>query len=406
MNFLTLILITRRIGESSMGHFSMIQSIVILLSSLGLLGQNVSSTALTARFKKRYPNHLGLLIGNIYMLSGAVLILVGGVIFFSADRLFPEISWDFFSGMAGTVFVILWMTAMTFDMIQVSILIGLESYRDLVRTDTLKGLISISLIYPLAVRYATAGIVVGYLVSCLMGVMMNQFFIRKNLRKLLITIRFMYSPGIISRILNIGLPVFVAAIFISFATWLTNRMVFAEHNGAEALGMVFVCRQIMYVIQFFPVQISRVLLPVISDNRAVHNMKKVRITSVITVFVISFIMAIAGIIFEKYVLMAFKVDASLASWPYRIILFTVIFSSVNMILGQFVIAGKNPWIRAFADFLISTTMIGITFLMKDNYLYTALPWALLISFILSDITLLFHIWGKSFSFKGLNNNYV
>jgi O-antigen/teichoic acid export membrane protein len=406
LNFLTLILITRKVGESSMGHFSVIQSIVILLVSFGLLGQNVSSAALTSRFKKRYSNHLGLLIGNAYMLSAAVLILVGGIVLFSADRLFPEIYLDSFPRLAGIAVVVLWTFAMTFDMMQVSIMIGLEAYRDLIKTDALKGMISISLIYPLSIRYGISGIVVGYLISCFMGVMTNQFFIRKNLRILNVTVRFRYSPRIIRRILDIGLPVFTAALFISFATWFTNKMVFAEFNGAAALGIVFVCRQIMSLIQFFPVQISRVLLPIISEDRDVNSKQKVRITSLITAVAICTILAVIGLLFEDSILMAYKVDAISASWPYRIILLTVIFSSVNMILGQFVIAGKNPWIRALADFIISMAMIGITFLLKDNYVFTALPWALLISYMLSDIILAFYFRGKPFSINGLTSNSV
>ncbi len=404
LNFFTLILVTRKVGESVIGHFSVIQSIVILLVSFGILGQNASSVALTSRFKKRYPNQLGLLLGNAYILSGLVLILIGGILLFSADRLFPEIFMDLFPRLAGIAIIFLWTSAMTYDMMQVSIMIGLEAYRDLIKTDALKGLISISIIYTLSIRYGTSGIVLGYLISCFMGVITNQFFIRNNLKMLKVKINFSYSPRIIRRILDIGLPVFTAALFISFATWLTNKMIFAEINGAAALGIVFVCRQIMYLIQFIPVQISRVLLPIISDDREIHNLKRVRVTSLITVVVISTLLAVIGILFEDYILMTFKVDAGLASWPYRIILLTVIFSSVNMILGQFVIAGKNPWIRAIADFIISIIMISITYLMKDNYLFTALPWAFLISFIMSDIVLIYHVGVKSFSANELTKN--
>jgi len=404
LNFLTLILITRKVGESNIGHFSVIQSIVLLLASFGLLGQNVSSAALTSRFKKRYPNNLGLLIGNAYMLSGVVLLLVGVIVIISADRLFPEIYLDSFPNLAILAFVLLWTFAMTFDMMQVNIMIGLEAYRDLVKTDTLKGLISITLIYPLSIRYGTIGIVAGYLISCSIGVMMNQFYIRKNLRLLNVTVRLKYSPRIIRRIIGIGLPIFTASLLISFATWLTNKMIFAESNGAAALGIVFVCRQIMALIQFFPVQISRVLLPIISEDRDVQNIKKVRITSLITVVAISILLAVVGVLFEDSILMVFKVEVVLASWPYRIILLSVIFSSVNMILGQFIIAGKNPWIRALADFIISLAMICITFLLKGNYLFTALPWALLISYILSDIILVINIRGKPFSINGLTSN--
>jgi O-antigen/teichoic acid export membrane protein len=404
LNFLTMILITREIGESNIGHFSVIQSIVIFLVSFGLLGQNISSAALASRFKKRYPHHLGLLIGNSYMLSTVILILVGIFVGYSADYIFPEIYLDSFPRLGSIAFVIFWTFTMTFDMMQVSVLIGLEAYRDLIKTDVLKGIISISLIYPLSIRYGISGILAGYIISSLMGVITNQFFIRKNLKILKTCIRFKYSLKIIMRILNIGLPVFIAALFISFATWLTNKMVFAEFNGPAALGIVFVCRQIMIMIQFFPVQISRVLLPIISEDKEMNNKRLVRRTSLITVVAICTVLAVAGLLFEDYILKAYNVDSVSASLPYRIILIAVIFSSVNLVLGQFVIAGKNPWVRTYADMVIALVMIGITFVLKDNYLSVAIPWALLISYVLSDIMIGFYLRGKPLSINGITSD--
>ena len=384
-----------------MGHFSIIQSVVVLLVSFGLVGQNISSAALTSRFRKRYPHHLGMLIGNAYLLSSVVLILIGGVVILSANRLFPEIFLDTSTRISSVAIVVFWTATMTFDMMQISVLIGLEAYRDLIKTDTLKGLISISLIYPLALKYGLTGIVTGYLVSCFMGVITNQLFIRKNLKILNATIQFRLSAKIIRRILNIGLPVFIAALLISLATWLTNKMIFAEYGGAAALGIVFVCRQIMTLIQFFPVQISRVLLPIISEDKDISSKNIVRKTSLVTVLAICSVLVVICLIFEDYILLAYNLNSVSASLPFRIILITILFSSVNMILGQFVIAGKNPWMRTLADLVICLVMIGITFIIKENHIYVALPWALLASFFISDIILVFYIKGKSFPITGL-----
>ncbi|MBN1107980.1 MAG: oligosaccharide flippase family protein, partial [Bacteroidales bacterium] len=158
LNFLTLVFITRKVGESNMGHFSVIQSVVILLASFGLLGQNISSTALTSRFRTRFPNHAGLLIGNTYMLSATVLIVVGLIASLTSDNFFPEIYVDAFTRSLSVAVVIAWTFTMTFDMLQVGILIGFEAYKDLVKTDALKGIISISLILPLAARFGVPGL--------------------------------------------------------------------------------------------------------------------------------------------------------------------------------------------------------------------------------------------------------
>lgn len=394
LNFLTLVFITRKVGESSMGHFSVIQSVVILLTSFGLLGQNISSIALTSRFRTRFPNNAGLLIGNTYMLSAAVLTVVGLTAALTSDYFFPEIYLDASARSLSMAVVIVWTFSMTFDMLQVGILIGFEAYKDLLKTDALKGIISISLILPLAVRFGVPGILTGYIISSIMGVFTNQYFIRKNLKRYDIRIRFKYSSLIIRRILNLGLPVFTASLFISLATWLTNKLIFNEINGAAALGVVFVCRQIMTMIQFFPVQISRVLLPIIAGEKNHAAKRSVSKVSLATVISICFVLALAGLIFEKLILQLYNLDPVTSAIPYRIILITVIFSALNMILGQFVIVGKNPWVRTYADMAIAVIMVVITLIMRDTHVYTALPYAMLLSFIISDLIILFYLKGR------------
>ncbi|HRW86546.1 MAG TPA: hypothetical protein P5180_14035, partial [Bacteroidales bacterium] len=113
LNFLTLVFITRKLGESSMGHFSVIQSVVLLLASFGLLGQNISSTALTSRFRSKYPNLAGLLIGNTYMLSASVLAVVGLTAGLTSAYFFPEIYLDALSRSLSLAVVIVWTFSMT-----------------------------------------------------------------------------------------------------------------------------------------------------------------------------------------------------------------------------------------------------------------------------------------------------
>ena len=65
-----------------------------------------------------------------------------------------------------------------------------------------------------------------------------------------------------------------------------------------------------------------------------------------------------------------------------------------MILGQFVIVGKNPWVRTYADMAIAVIMVVITLIMRDTHVYTALPYAMLLSFIISDLIILFYLKGR------------
>jgi O-antigen/teichoic acid export membrane protein len=288
-------------------------------------------------------------------------------------------------------------------MLQVSILIGLEAYRDLIKTDFLKGLFSIIVILPLAIKIGLFGAIIGYAISSFIGILLNQWFIRKNMRSVNNTIIYQFNFDIIKKILGMSLPVFIAALFISITTWATNKLVFNGINGPAALGIVFVCRQILILLQFIPVQISKVLLPFIAEDRNTIEEYKVKKISLRLSIGICIFFAIAGLIFENTVLNLYNLDPKLALFPYRIILLTVLFSAMNMILGQFAIAGKNPWLRTYADIVISLIMVTVTLILIKINIFITLPVAILLSFIASNIFLIYYVGTDFFQFNFLKS---
>jgi O-antigen/teichoic acid export membrane protein len=369
---------------------------VTMFFTFGILGQNVSATALTSRFKKRYPNQLGLVIGNSYILSAFLVVFVSLIILFKSNYFLRYVNINSSSTFSSNLIIILWFIGMTFDMLQVSIIIGLEAYRDLIKTDLLKGLFSITVILPLALKLGLFGAIIGYVISSFMGIILNQWFIRKNLGAIKSIIRYQISLIIIKRILSISLPVFIAAFFISTATWATNKIVFNGSNGPAALGIVFVCRQILILLQFIPVQISKVLLPFISENKNTMEEFKIKKIGLRLSFIICIVFVVCGLVFESTVLNLYNLDPKLSMLPYRFILFTIIFSTMNMILGQFAIAGKNPWLRTYADIIISLMMVIVTLILFRINIYLTLPVAILISFIASNIFLVNYVGREYF----------
>lgn len=391
LNFITIILITRQLGDVNMGHFSLVQSMVTMFVTFGIFGQNISATTLTSRFKNTDPEHMGLMVGNAVILSSLMVMVVGLFILLTSGYLFTDININSPSGFLTCLLIILWLVGMTFDMLQISTLIGLEAYGDLLKTDILKGLFSISVILPLAMKYGLFGAISGYVISSFMGIILNQWFIRRNLRLLNCKIAYCFDIKIVKEILGIGLPVFTAALFISFSTWLTNRLVFNSNNGPAALGIVFICRQILVLLQFAPSQISRVLLPLIAENKNSNEETEIKKISLFLSIAICILLATGGFVFEGFILNIYNLDPASALIPFRIILITVLFSTTNMILGQFVIAGNHPWFRTYADIVISVVIIIITVIFIHLNIYLTLPLAILSSFIASDIFLIWYI---------------
>jgi O-antigen/teichoic acid export membrane protein len=391
LNFITIVLITRQLGDVNMGYFSMVQSMVTMFVTFGILGQNISSTTLTSRYKNGNPVHLGLVIGNAIILSVFMTVVIGIFILLSSNYFFSDININSPSSFLTCLLIIIWFVGMTFDMVQASTLIGLEAYRDLLKTDILKGIFSISAILPLAMKFGLFGAILGYAISSFIGILLNQWFIRKNLKMINCKIDFSFNFKIIKDILGIGLPIFIAALFINVSTWFTNRLVLNSLNGPAALGIMFICRQILNLLQFIPSQISRVLLPLISEDKNTKEEIDIKKISLILSIGICLLLAAGGMLFERYIFKIYNLDPVASMLPYRIILLTVLFSTTNMILGQFVIAGRNPWFRAYADIVISFFLIVISIILIPLNIYLALPIAMISSFVASDIFLIWYI---------------
>lgn len=390
-NFIVTILIARQLGSVAMGQFALIQSIVMLLITFGILGQNVSATALTSRFVKRYPNQLGNLIGNSYLVSFFSTFATVVVSIVVAKSIFSELYLSNLPRSISLMLCLVWFVAMTFDMMQASVLIGMQAYKDLVKTDVLKGLFALSIIYPLALKYGLVGALVGYAGVYSMGLAINQWFIRKNLKKLNTSLNFKLNPKLIKTILGFGLPIFIAALFMSPTNWFTNKIVFNSTNGPIALGILFVCRQLLVLIQFFPTQISRVLLPIIAVNSKSQEEMKVKKIGLWLSFLICLGLVLLFFIFEQFVFEVYRLDPQMARWPFRVVLLAALFSNNNLIMGQFIVAQNRPWIRTIADAVIAIIMIITTLILVKSNSFIAIPVAILVSFVASNILLFYFL---------------
>jgi Na+-driven multidrug efflux pump len=142
-------------------------------------------------------------------------------------------------------------------------------------------------------------------------------------------------------------------------------------------------------MQFIPVQISRVTLPIIANRLGTPEELSIKKLSLLAGLSVCLIFALAGILFEDPILSIYGLDAEVSSMPYRVTLITLVFSGINIIIGQFAIAGKNPWNRAYADGIIALVIITVTLLMVRVNLLLALPLAGLIAFILSNLFLIY-----------------
>lgn len=80
-------------------------------------------------------------------------------------------------------------------------------------------------------------------------------------------------------------------------------------------------------------------------------------------------------------------DYSLAKNVFGIILLTGLFSTINLYLGQTIIASGYTWGRTLADAVIATTLIISVLLIYKYDIILALPISYLISFTLGTCVL-------------------
>ena len=325
-NFITNIFLVRILGLEY-GELVLYISTNSMLQTFGIFGLNVMATVIVAKSLSTNKNDLSTSLPGMYYIVLLLSILISFVTLIIQKSGFIDFRLWQFESYIYIVIALIWFLTSTLDVLQISILSGFSAFKDLSKVSLIKGIVNFALVLLFAFFWGVKGVLASYAISFIISLLLNFYFINKNSNKYSITYSYKFSKRTTFKILKSSLPIFMAALVIVPSQWGVNYLVFHEENGALALSIFGVANQWLVLIQFFPLQISKVILPILVKEKNNRSVQKIGLylSTIIAVLIISF-----SFIFERNIISLYNFDYEITKIPYRIMLIASLFSVLNM----------------------------------------------------------------------------
>lgn len=140
----------------------------------------------------------------------------------------------------------------------------------------------------------------------------------------------------------------------------------------------------MVLIQFFPLQISKVVLPYLTMQKEnIKDYKSIERSGLIISILIRLFLVIISLIFDSNIIKMYKIDYPISKYAFRIMMLAALFSIVNLYLGQSIIASGKAWRRTLVDIIISISMLITFLLVYTHSTVLSLPITYCFSFLLA-----------------------
>lgn len=389
LNFLANVILARFLGVEY-ATLVLYGSTNSMLQGFAQVGLNVFATVIVARNLHNNKIRLGKLIPNMYFIVMSLIIIIsllsliinhfeiGRVKFWDLDS-----PWSLF-------FIILWLITSTLDVLQVSILLGLGAFKDIAKVSLIKGFFTIIIIVVFVKWYGIQGVLVAYALTYSLSLLFNYYFLKKNCKKQELILKYEIDFVLVKHIFKSSFPIFLATLIMIPSQWAINYIIYNKENGKLALTVFGIANQWMILIQFFPLQIAKVILPLLSRQK--HNrleFKSTEKTGLIISILISISLIAISILFEPYILKMYHLNYSVAKWPFRIMLLAALFSTVNLFLGYSVISKGKVWLRTLADVIVSIILFVTFTIVFSKSVMLAIPVAYSLSYLAGSALIFF-----------------
>lgn len=389
LNFITNIFLTRFLGVKY-GELVLYTSTNGMLQTFAIVGLNVLATVFVAKNLRNNKATLSKIIPNLYFFVGAMTLLVAFfAICVNEFQLFSIHFWVIKSWFAKST-IIIWFVFSTLDLLQISILLGFSAFKDVAKVSLIKGIVSIILTLIFIKFYGLSGAIYAYAISFIISFGLNFIFIKKNC--LLNSLKLIHKVDLtlIIELLKVSTPIFIASFVLLPSQWGINYIIFNRDNGSLALTIFGIANQWMMLVQFFPLQISKVVLPFLtSKDNSTSDYKKTENTGLLISVLIGLSLILLIFLFEENIIAVYKIGYQATKCPFRILMVAALFSIVNLYLGQTLIASGRTWLKAFLDVVMSITLF-VAFLASANFSApVSLSIAYFASFIVASLFTLF-----------------
>jgi O-antigen/teichoic acid export membrane protein len=268
-NFVAGVLSARIFGVMDFGKFGVVQSTVLVVVSLALLGMDLSTTKYVSSLRTKDVERTGRVIG--FSLAGtSILAVFVGVMMFHyslsiSNILLPGKEMSLEMKLASG-----WVVFEMMNLIQIKILMGVESFRRSAFYFFWQSLLSLPAIVLGAYYGGLIGAILGVTIAAALGMVIGHILVVQECKRH--NIKISYREMLKEKsIMRMSLMVWLSTCVVQGTTWFSGILLARQPSGLSDFGLFNAASRFTHVLTFLSSMVYQVMVPVLANLEAEGN---------------------------------------------------------------------------------------------------------------------------------------
>jgi O-antigen/teichoic acid export membrane protein len=340
------------IGHSGYGEISYFQATIAFAQSFLTLGIAVSITREIAASENE---------DKVGIAQAAIVGVISIYLVYSAIYMFYRV-YIFHELTEIDIYYLITLFCGTMTVVIKSILNGYQDFKTPALASCLTTILSVPIII-LLTKYS--GIQGGILSIFIINLILLIFLCVLNLKQLLDIISYSITnlKNKLKKIINTGLPNFLASICVGFGFWLS--MYSLKISDLSQLGIHNAINQWFMAIYFIPVIVAQVVLPKLASDKPQDSLEFVKTITAFS-FLVSTLISAGVYVFSDYILKYYELGGvQFAKDAFLIALVTAVLVSIQVQLDHFNVAIGRSWLHFKLNLIWAVFVVLGLFLIKE-----------------------------------------
>lgn len=271
----------------------------------------------------------------------------------------PEVAGLLAIGAAAVFFIAM-------DSYQQGALIGFEAARRCAFANVLSSLGAIPLTLLLTASIGVWGAVLGYVATSALQYTTSRWYLLRTMEEFHISPSDVHWLSEIAVLPKFAIPALLAAAMVAPAHWLCHLMLLRLPDGKNQLALYTVAIQWFQALSFLPGAAGRIVLPILSDMTARHDLVRARTllnrtTAATSLFAIP--LALVLVFLSPWLLQMYGPAFVAGSMTFGLVITAATLSTISNPVGQMLAARNRMWVALGMNFGWATVYVGMATLL-------------------------------------------
>ena len=359
------ILLSRILGETLYGKYSLVHTTVLTFVSFSGLGIGATLTRYIVVHREE-PEYLGKIIKTLstfcYLMSFIVAL---SAIFLSSKISHLIVQNDELSIYFKSAAVSIFFSSLA--SIQQSILIGFERYKENAYVQFLRCILYLILSVVLSGIFGISGAILALIGADVILFIVSDWLNRKQYKKEQIALKLDLNPNIRRMLFQFTLPTFIASMLYTPTLWIANAML-TKYAGYNEMAIYAVSNQWLTILTYIPAQFGN-MKPIYTElycNKKYAQLWKsfYRISIISSGILIPFIMM--GILFGRTILGLYGGGYVDGAYTFYLMLIAAAIINLQAQVGSLLQAVGKMWTGFALNLAWSMVFLGLFYVLRSN----------------------------------------